>query len=61
VDRAGAALRDAATKLGAGQTDRIAQRPEQRRIGLEIDLVLRSVDQKRDHRRTLALLDNGEF
>jgi hypothetical protein len=61
VDRAGAALCDATTKLGASEPDCIAQRSKQWSIGLEIDLVLRSVDHKRDHRQALALMDTREF
>ena len=47
---ASAALRDAASEFGSGQANRIAQRPKKGRIGLEIDLMLRPVDCKRDHR-----------
>jgi hypothetical protein len=47
---ASAALRDAASKFCSGQANRIAQRPKKRGIRLEIDLMLRPVDCKRDHR-----------
>ena len=36
VDRAGAALRDAAAVLGAGQADLLADDPQQRRIVLHL-------------------------
>ena len=39
VDGAGAALRDAAAVLGAGQPELVAQHPEQRRVGVGVDLV----------------------
>ena len=50
MHRAGAALRDAAAEFRAGQADHVAQHPKQRRIGLDIDLLGRSVDFDRDHR-----------
>jgi hypothetical protein len=45
----GAALRDPATEFRAGEPDGIAQCPEQRGIGFQIDVVLRSIDRERDH------------
>ena len=51
VHGAGAALGDAAAELGAGQAERVAQHPQQRRVGLDIDLVGSSVDGKRHHGR----------
>src|SRR5690606_14752866 len=41
---AGAADADAAAVLGAGQLERIAQHPEQRRVALGRDRALRAVD-----------------
>ena len=35
---AGAALRDAAAEFGAGQSELVAQHPEQRRLRLDIEL-----------------------
>jgi hypothetical protein len=57
VDRTGATLRDATTEFGASQSDCIAQRPKQWRIRLKIDLVLRSVDHKRDHRQDTRIAE----
>src|SRR5690348_16487390 len=39
VNRARAALSDAAAKLRSGQLERIAQHPEQRRVGIDVDRV----------------------
>ena len=39
VHGAGAALRDAAAVFGAGQAERVAQHPQQRRIGIDIDVM----------------------
>ena len=44
VQRAGAALPDAAAELGAGQPDVIADHPEQRRLRVGIDGMHGSVD-----------------
>src|SRR6516165_11240421 len=53
VDRADAALRDAAAVLRSGEAYNIAQGPEERCIGFDIELVLRAVDCDRDHRQAL--------
>src|SRR5258708_121008 len=45
-----AALCDTAAEFRAGQTDHVAQHPEERRIGLDIDLSRCSVDFDCDHR-----------
>jgi hypothetical protein len=45
----GPALRDPAPEFRASQPDGIAQCPEQRGIGFQVDVVLRSVDRERDH------------
>ena len=37
VDGAGAALGDAAAVLGAGQADMLADRPQQRRVRIDVD------------------------
>src|SRR6266436_2698988 len=39
VDRAGAALGDAAAIFGPGQAQRVAQNPQQRSVGIDIDLL----------------------
>ena len=39
MDRAGAALGDAASEFGAGQTQGVAQDPKQRGVGIDVDLV----------------------
>src|SRR5262249_50821884 len=44
VDRAGAALRDAAAVFRAGEADVLPQRPEEGRIGLDVDVVGLTVD-----------------
>src|SRR3954451_22602359 len=48
---AGAALRDAAPVFGAGQPDRVAQRPQERRARIDIDLINLAVDIQRNHSR----------
>src|SRR5271169_1503020 len=53
VNRAGAALRDAAAVLRSGEAHDIAQGPKERWIGFDIELVLRAVDCDRDHRQAL--------
>ena len=52
--RAGAALRDAAAELGAGQAQLIAEHPEKRHVVFDIDLVQGSVDPEL-HRGALPL------
>jgi hypothetical protein len=49
MDGTGPALRDPATEFRAGQPDGIAQCPEERGIGFQIDVVLRSIDRERNH------------
>src|SRR5262249_52885486 len=49
VDGAGAALRDAAAILGAGQADLLADRPQQRGIRLHVDIMCLSVDSQASH------------
>jgi hypothetical protein len=39
MHRAGTALGDAATISGAGQTERVTQYPQQRGVGIDIDLL----------------------
>src|ERR1700722_16998751 len=46
---AGAALRDTAAIFGPGQPDLVAQRPQQRHLRLDIQLVLLAIDGERDH------------
>ena len=52
MDRAGAALRDAAAVFGAGQADVLPDRPEQRRLGLDVDVVIFAVDIEAYHSQT---------
>src|ERR1700722_6770534 len=49
VHGAGAALGDAATVFGAGQADRVADDPEQWRVGFNVDAIRLSVDGKGNH------------
>src|SRR5450631_3048246 len=49
MDRAGAALSDAAAKLGPGQADLVAQHPKHRRFRLDVEIVSVAVDTKRKH------------
>src|SRR5579862_244758 len=49
MHRASAALRDTATEFCARQADNVAQHPEKRCIGLNVDLPGYSVDVNRDH------------
>src|SRR5262245_36476059 len=53
MNGAGAALRNAAAVFGAGQSDVLADRPEQRRIWLDVDVKGFSVDRKVCHRSPL--------
>src|SRR5262249_47724352 len=52
MDGAGAALGDAAAVLGAGQPDRVAQHPQQRRVGVDIDLMGLSIHVEISHVQT---------
>src|SRR2546421_389581 len=54
VDGAGAALGDAAAELGAGETERITQHPQERRVGRDVDRFAFAVDGESDsgHDRT---------
>src|SRR6478752_5348047 len=49
VDGAGAALGDAATVFGTRQPDRLPQHPEQRSVGVDVDLMSRSIDAESSH------------
>src|SRR5215471_21701126 len=49
---AGAALGDAAAVFGAGQSDRVAQHPQQRRVGIDIHLVRLSIHVEISHVQT---------
>jgi hypothetical protein len=49
VNGAGAALRDAAAILGAGQADLFPQCPQQRGVGVDADLVRFSINGETDH------------
>src|ERR1700692_886481 len=59
MHRASAALRDTAAEFCAGQTDHVAQHPEKRRIGLDVDLPRCSVDVDGDHFGFLSALKNS--
>src|SRR6266480_915842 len=48
VDGAGAALGDAAAELGAGEPERVAQHPEERRVGGDVDRFALTVDGETD-------------
>jgi hypothetical protein len=49
VNRARAALGDAATVFRAGQAQRITQHPQERGVGIDIDFVRLSVDRETGH------------
>ena len=49
MHRAGAALRDAAAVLGAGHAERVAQHPQQRGVGLDLDVVALAIDDESWH------------
>src|SRR6195952_4417548 len=55
MDRAGAALGDAAAILGARLVEMVAQDPEERRLGVGIDLVRDAVDRQLQHRMPLRI------
>jgi hypothetical protein len=52
MDGAGAALGDAAAILSAGQPDRVAQHPQQRGVGIDIDLMGLSIHGEISHLQT---------
>src|SRR5882724_246447 len=52
MDGAGPALGDAAAIFGAGQSDRVAQHPKQRGVGVDVDLMSSSIDGDFSHWRT---------
>src|SRR5258708_672960 len=49
VDRARAAQRRSTTELGAGEADHVPDRPQERRVGIDIDLVFLSIHVERGH------------
>src|SRR5215469_15183760 len=49
MDGAGAAERQAAAELGAGEVELVAQGPEEGHVGLRIDVVRRAIDGEADH------------
>ncbi len=59
VHRAGAALRDAAAELGAGQADDVAQDPEQRHVLGGVEGMGLAVDVEIDHGPRLFLVRRG--
>src|SRR5207245_9774356 len=46
--RAGAAMRDTAAELGAGEAERVAQHPQERRVGRDVDCLTFAVDGETD-------------
>jgi hypothetical protein len=52
MDRAGAALRDAAAIFGSGQSDVFPDDPEQRCVGLDVDIESFAVYFEVCHRRS---------
>jgi hypothetical protein len=52
MDGAGAALGDAAAVFGAGQSDRVAQHPQQRRVGIDIHLMRLTIHVEISHVQT---------
>jgi len=52
MHRARPALRDAAAELGALHVELVAQHPEQRHFGLDVDLARTPVDGQLDHFRS---------
>ena len=56
VHRAGAALRDAATELCAGQPHDIPQDPEKRHVWRDVQLVRTAINQKIYHKTPKTLL-----
>jgi hypothetical protein len=51
MNRAGAALRHAAAVFGAGHAQIFAQRPQQRRVAIDIQLFCLSIHGQGNHRR----------
>jgi hypothetical protein len=61
MNRAGPAQRDAATVLRTGKAKVVAQHPQQRRIGLDIDADLLTVDLQIHHAVTcVCACENGQ-
>src|SRR6266480_6415419 len=56
VDGAGAALGDAAAELGTGETEGVAQHPEERRVGGDVDRFAFAVDGETDGGHDRAIL-----
>jgi hypothetical protein len=64
MDGAGSAQRQAASKLGPGQPEDVAQYPEQRRVTVDIDYVIRSIDMDcvgHDYPRDFPTLLGGKY
>src|SRR5947209_4653864 len=58
VDGARSALGDPAAVLRPGQAELVAQHPQERHVGLDVDFSARAVDPERHHRRA-STLDSG--
>src|SRR6185436_6228443 len=54
VHGAGAALRDATAVLGAGERELLAQHPQQRRVGLGVEIAILAIDVQARHHRLLG-------
>jgi hypothetical protein len=61
VHRAGAALGDAASEFGAGEADCVTERPEEGGARLDIDLMLCSIDLKRDHPQAPIFMESARI
>src|SRR5437588_4744074 len=55
MDGAGAALRDAASILGAGEADLVADDPQQRSVRITVELATRAVDIEREGHAELLM------
>src|SRR5205823_3339929 len=58
VQGAGAALRDAAAVLRAGEADLLADDPQKRGVGLDLDVADSAIDVELSHERPLRLRSN---
>src|SRR5262245_19650348 len=59
VHGTGPAQREAATVLGAGETDLLPDRPQQGRAGVDVDLLRLAVDRQARHRASLQGCDGA--
>src|SRR3989442_11743881 len=61
VNGAGSADRDAASVLGSGQVQRLAEHPQEWHLGGNVDLALPAVDRERNHGGLLARVVTTEM